>query len=80
MSERLAIIRDVRVGASDYGQPGISFTTYITESSAASQFLDWEEAGKVMAKISDVKELNGWPCWVEVDGNLIKFLRIWDKR
>lgn len=80
MSERLAIIKDVRMGANDYGQPGLSFTAYITESSAASQFVNWEDAGKLLATVSDVRQLEGWPCWVEVDGNLIKFLRLWEKR
>lgn len=78
MSEQVAIIRDVRAGANDYGQPGLTFTTYITESSAAQQFIGWQEAGEIVKKVTDIRELEGKPCWVEADGDLIRFLRLWD--
>jgi hypothetical protein len=31
---------------------------------------------QICATVPDVRELEGKPCWVEVDGNLIKFLRL----
>jgi hypothetical protein len=77
MTERAAIIKGVRIGSDDHGGAGLMFSTYISESSAASQFLDWETAGQICATVPDVRELEGKPCWVEVDGNLIKFLRLW---
>ena len=80
MSEQLAIIRDVRIGAHDYYGAGLSFTTYITESSAASQSLDWDASKELVKTVEDVRQLEDKPCWVEVDGNLIKFLRLWSKR
>ncbi len=79
MSEQVAIIRDVRVGANDRGQPGLSFTTCITESGAACQFAGWEQAGKILATVTDARQLEGSPCWAEAGGNLIRFLRLWDK-
>ena len=80
MSEQLAIMRDVRIGAHDYYGAGLTFTTYITESTAAGQSLTWEQAKPLLATVEDVRELEGKPCWVDVDGNLIRFLRLWGQR
>jgi hypothetical protein len=55
------------------------FNTYITESSAALQVINWEDAAKLLATVYDVKELNGRPCVVNVEGNMIKFVRLWKK-
>ena len=51
---------------------------YISESAAAGQFVGWEDAAKICARVSDVRDLEGKPCWVEVDGDRIRFLRLWD--
>jgi hypothetical protein len=79
VSEQLAIIRDVRIGFHDYYGAGLSFTTYLTESSAASQTLGWDAAKALVETVHDAHDLEGKPCWVEVDGNRITFLRLWSK-
>lgn len=77
MSKQVAIIRDVRIGAHDYYGAALSFTTYTSESTAASHSLTWEDAKALAATVDDVHQLDGKACWVEVDGQLIKFLRLW---
>jgi hypothetical protein len=79
MAEQVAIIRGIRAGANDRGQPGLTFQTYITESSAAQQFVSWADAADMARTVSDIRELEGRPCWVETDGSLIRFLRLWDE-
>ena len=78
-TERLAVIRGVRIGAHDYYGAGLTFSTYISEHVAAGQSLNWEDSKALVATVEDVHQLEGKPCWVEVDGNLIKFLRLWSK-
>ena len=77
MSEQMAIIRDVGIGAGDRGIPCLWFSTYVTESSAALQVIDWTDAFELLKAVDRVEQLNGKPCWVEVDGNMIRFLRLW---
>lgn len=77
MSERLAIIRRPVFGAGEYGGVALRFETYIEEHVAASQVLSLDEARPVLEQVRDVKLLDGMPCWVEVNGNLIRFLRLW---
>jgi hypothetical protein len=77
MSEQMAIIRNVGIGARDVGRACLWFDTYITESSAALQIVTWEDAAKILAKVYDVKELEGRPCVVDVQGQIIKFVRLW---
>ena len=79
MTEQLAIIKDVSIGIKDAPyNPCLYFLTYIAEGLASAHYLTWDEAAIVLkdANISDIKYLNGKPCWVEAEGNMIKFLRI----
>jgi len=78
MSEQVAIIKHARFGVGDRGTVVLTFDTYITENLAALQVLNPEEAVKALADANtDVNGLNGKACYVEVDGNLIKFVRMW---
>ena len=79
MPKQMAVIRNVHVGGGDRGTPCLWFDTYISEASAALQVLDWETARELVRKTYDVKELEGKPCWVEVDGNIIRFVELWSK-
>ena len=81
MTEQVAIIRDVGYGLRDVGRPCLWFTTYVSESGAALQVLLGEDAAAVLkdAGVYDVKELEGKPCYVEVDGGLITFKRVWKR-
>jgi hypothetical protein len=78
VNEQVAIIRNVGIGGRDVGRPVLWFDTYIRESSAALQIIGWEQAGELLAGIREVRELEGRPCWVEADGGMIKFLRLWE--
>ena len=77
IEERMAIMKDVGFGLRDVGQPCLWFTTYIDEHMAALQVLRGKEIEKILVDSNsyDVKELEGKPCWVQIDGNIIKFLR-----
>ncbi len=76
--KQLAIMKGVAFGLQlDCGKVGLSFSVYLDENSAASQFISGNEALEVIKKfgVEDVKQLNGKPCWVETDGHsFIKFL------
>jgi hypothetical protein len=76
--KKMAIMKGVTFGLQlDCGKVGLSFSVYLDESSAASQFISGNEALEVIKKfgVEDVSKLNGKPCWVETDGHsFIKFL------
>ena len=78
MPEQLAVIRQVRYGVGDYGQPALSFTTYISDCVGAGQFFHQPQADEIIlaAGVSDVHALEGMTCWVEVSGCMIRFLRM----
>jgi hypothetical protein len=74
---QMAVIRNVGIGSRDVGSPVLWFNSYVTESSAALQVLSWDEAYEVLKSVYDVKELEGKPCWVDVEGGYIKFQEMW---
>lgn len=65
----MAIMTDVKIGYSDDGVCGMSFTAHISEGSASRQFLDWPTTNEVLAayKVRDSKDLEGRPCWMYSD-------------
>lgn len=75
---QMAIMKGVTFGLQlDCGKVGLSFSVYLDENSAASQFISGNDALEVIKKfgVEDVEQLNGKPCWVETDGHhYIKFL------
>lgn len=80
MAEITAIIRRPHVGnRGDYDFPVLWFDAEISEGSGALIVLNWDEAKEVLSKVYDVRNLEGMPCWVETDGRIIKFIRLWQK-
>lgn len=75
--EQLAIMRDVGYGCRDRGRPCLFFTTS-TDEFRALQVLEGPAADKVIADsgVWDVLALNGRACWVQMDGYLMRFLRV----
>lgn len=80
--EQLAIIRRPKLGASDRGTVALSFESYIADSAAALQVLwveanedDAKRAWQLLGSVRDVAQLEGKPCWVDVDGGMIRYLR-----
>lgn len=78
MAKQLAIIKNISYGLRDIGQPCLSFDTYLSEGLVALQVLFGKDIEKLLkdGQIIDIKELEGHACWVEKEGNVIKFLRI----
>ena len=77
MAEQLAVISEVGVGLRDVGHPILWFDSLVSEATGALQIFDWGEAYTLLQDygVYDVYKLNGKHCWVEVNGNNIKFLR-----
>jgi len=76
----LAIIRRPTFGVDDRGRLALKFSTYVSEMSAADQWLLKEEYEKAFkdSGVSDVSQLEGKPCWVDTsEMGLIKFVRMW---
>ena len=79
MAEQVAIISEVGIGCRDVGTPVLWFTVHTSESLASLQVLPWSDAYEVLQQIREVQDLDGRPCWVECDGNMVKFVRLWSK-
>ncbi len=79
--EEVGIIRDVGIGHRDAHFPCLWFTVYTSEHLASLQILSWKEAEKLIKDtgVYDVRHLEGKPCYVETDGGMSRFLRVWKK-
>lgn len=74
MSRRvMAIISGVGFGMRDCDAPVLWFSVSMDESSGALQVLGLNEAVKLIEayRAHDVRDLNGKPIWVKVDGNSV---------
>ena len=71
--KQMAIMKGVGFGLRDVGTPVLFFSTYLTEGEAALQVLFYDEYVNFIKKygVYDVKELEGRPVWVDVDGCII---------
>lgn len=77
--KKMAIIRNVHIGAEDHYGAALWFDTYVSEASAALQVIPWEMAYDIVKRVDDIKHLEGKPCWVEEEGGLIRFIGLWEK-
>jgi len=77
--KQLAIMKNVGIGMRDMHRPGLWFTAYTSENSASLQILDWKKAGKLIQEtgIYDVKKFEGQPCWVEIEGGIVRYIGPW---
>jgi hypothetical protein len=66
--EQLAVMRNVKFGVSDRGEPAMMFSVYTSELHGTQWHLTWEDAGKWIKAfdVGDVKLLEGKTCWVDV--------------
>lgn len=78
MAEVMAVIKRPQFGVNDRGGVSLSFTTYVSDAGAADQYLNPDDAVKVLkdAGVSDVSKLEGRTCWVDSTGQIIRFLRM----
>lgn len=67
----MAIIKSPLLGVGDRGGVTLSFSTYVTEGSAALQIFNMTEAETIIEAygVSDVKRLAGKACWVDTSRN-----------
>lgn len=76
--EQLGVITNVGYGMYDRNEPCLWFDVYIEEGRGSLQILNVGAATDLIkdARLYDVHRLEGMPCWVEVDGGEMRFLRI----
>lgn len=73
----MAIIKRPKYGVEERAGVCLRFETYTTESTAASQFLNQDQAAELLRAygVDDVAKLDGRPCWVDTsEKGLIKYL------
>ena len=73
MKEQLAIIQGVGVGLRDTNQPVLWWSAHTGDAGSALHVFGWDEAADIIRDygVREVHELNGKPCWVEIDaGNM----------
>ena len=84
MQEQTAIMVDVRVGRFDYTKGlAMGFTVALDDyGSMADQVIDAEKTHQALvdANVTYVTDLEGKPCIVERDGNIVTFVRMWKGR
>jgi hypothetical protein len=74
------IIRNVGIGRRDTNLPCLWFDVYISEGTASLQVIPWADAHDIVGRVYDVRELNGFPCWMDVSTpGIARFVRLWDK-
>ena len=80
-SDRLAIISNVGIGLRDVGRPVLWFDVMDTETSAALQVLEWDDAAEIIKdyKLYEVHSLNGKPCWVAKRSGMMIYSSAWMK-
>ena len=68
--KQMAIIKNVEFGVRDTNYPMLSFTVYLGESVASLICIPGEKALQIIREhqISDIRRLEGKPCWIETDG------------
>ena len=72
----MAIMTKVGFGMRDGGSPVLWFSVHVADGFAALQILPVEEAITLIkdAKVRDVHDLEGKPCLVSRERNMIKFV------
>lgn len=77
--EQLAVIRNAHLEVEDHcGEVCIFFDAYLTESVASLQVIRWNDAQRMLQRCRQVSDLNGKACWVETDGNISRFKRMFE--
>ena len=76
----MAIIRGVRFGLHDRRGEGVelAFAVYISETQSAPLSLDTaEDIAQIIEAygVSDVSQLEGRPCWVEIIGGQVYWVK-----
>ena len=69
----MGIIKKVGYGLYDTSYPCLYFTVYVSEGLASLQIMSGKQADKFITAygVSDVKDLNGKPVWVEHENRMM---------
>ena len=75
--EVMAIIQGVGVGLRDTNNPVLWWSVHTDSIGSALHVFNWETAFDIIKAygVGEVHSLNGKPCWVEVEGNTMRFKR-----
>lgn len=76
--KKLAIMKGVDFGCRDVGRPVLWFSSHDGEGGAALQVVEGSSALDLIKKsgVHSIKNLEGKPCWVEVDGMSMVFISL----
>lgn len=75
--KKLAIIKSPDFGLRDIGRMCLSFSTYTEGQLGALQVItNPKQIEQILqdAEVESFKDLEGKPCWIEEEGNIIRFL------
>ncbi len=77
MSEQMAIIQGVGVGLRDTNHSVLWWSAHTGNAGSALHVFDWATAADIIKDygVREVHELNGKPCWVEVEGGTMVYKR-----
>lgn len=69
----MGIIKKAGYGLYDTSYPCLYFTVYVSEGLASLQIMSGKQADDFIIAygVSDVKDLNGKPVWVNDDGHMM---------
>lgn len=72
------IIRNVGIGKRDQNLPVLWFDVYISESTATTVVLSWDDAHDIVGRFTDIRSMSNYPCWCDVSTpGIIRFVRLW---
>ena len=76
--EEMAIIKNVGLGCRGEKYPMLWFTVCVVDGGAALQIFSMKDAEKIIADagVYDIKDLEGMPCSVINDDNIIRFVKV----
>jgi hypothetical protein len=79
--EQIALISRPRFGVGDRGTVTLTFSVYVSEHSGALQVFGVEEGAAIIeAYGGDVATLQGKPCWVKCERQMIRWIRPWKSK
>ena len=76
--EEMAIIKNVGLGCRGEKYPMLWFTVCLADGSGALETFSMKDAEKIITDtgVYDVKNLEGMPCLVINDDNIIRFVKV----
>ena len=77
-AKQLAIIRNAHIAYEDHSERfALFFDAYLSEGLSSLQIVSLPDLPDIPGIAWDVSRLNGKPCWVIDEGNIVKFHSWW---